>query len=296
MRAGIPLVALLSACAGASVPERDDPPALAELLQHRDPFRREEAAHRLSILGVTIPANRDTTAMREELRRALQENSTPERKIWRAWHLLRAGCLARDGALVEQELAKQGFGRLEIYEPHGRVKFVRYLAERQAYQNDAGDRHDLFFWVQSVRKGDSWIVREVYAGLVVKFESPFKQLAGTDRYPQGSVLGRFFALEELEKLAAGFPVLEEVELAYGRIRIKSSDDAPAGFHVNAGFVMEGKAGGRSVCYTAESGLDPREIRQGRLAWDGFESTDALGPLTLRGGGFWGGGAPKPNDD
>jgi len=295
MRAGIPVLAFLSACAGASVEERDDPSALIELLDHRDPLRREEAAHRLSILGVTIPANRDTTAIREELTRALQESS-PERKIWRAWHLLRAGCLARDGARVEQELVKQGFGLIEIYEPHDGAKFIRYLGERQVYLNEAGDRHDLFFWVQSIRQDKSWIVREVYVGLVAKFESPFKLLAGADRYPRESVLGRFFALEELQKLAAVFQVLEEVELTYGRIRIKSADGAPAGFHVNAGFAMDGKAGGRSVCYTAESGLDPRETRRGRLAWDGFESTEALGPLTLRGGGFWGGGAPKPTDD
>jgi hypothetical protein len=286
---------LATSCASTPAEEPEDPAALVELLDHADPFRREEAAHRLSIAGLTIPENQDSERMKEAVARALEERD-PQRMVWRAWHALRAGCLAREANRVQDALTRQGFRLIEIYEPDERTKFVRFVARNSAYVNGAGDRHDLFFWVQSVRKSTSWVVREVYVGLHVKFEAPFKQLAARDRYPRDSVLGRFFELEELQTLAIVFPVLEEIEFTYGRIRLKGADGAPAGFVINAGFVMEGKAGGRGICYTAESGLDPRETRRGRLAWDGFESSDATGPLTSRGGGFWGAGGPRPSGD
>ncbi len=286
---------LATSCTSAPTDEAEDPAALLELLDHRDPFRREEAAHRLSIAGLTIPENQDTERMRESVSRAVQEGE-PQRMVWRAYHALRGGCLAREANRVQDALTRQGFRLIEIYEPDDRVKFVRFMAQPSAYVNGAGDRHDLFFWVQSVRGKSCWAVREVYVGLHVKFEAPFKQLAATDRYARDSVLGRFFALEELQKLAIVFPVLEEIEFTYGRIRPKNADGAPAGFHVNAGFAMDAKAGGRGICYTAESGLDPRETRKGRLAWEEFESTDTVGPLTSRGGGFWGAGGPRPSED
>ncbi len=295
MRASILLVALLAACAQAPADEPEDPAALIEQLDDPDLFRREEAACRLSILGLTIPDNADTARIGDGLQRALAEGN-PERMLWRAYHVLRAGCLARDWSRVSDALSRQSLRLIEIYEPHERAKFVRFLAQPSAYVNAAGDRHDLFFWVQSIRKDNGWVVREVYVGLLVKFDAAFKGLAATDRYPRGSVLARFFELDDLQKLALVYPLLEEIELTYGRIRLKGSAGAPAGFHVNAGFLMDAKAGGRGVTCTAESGLDPLEIHRGRLAWDGFTPSDALGPLILRGGSFWGGGAPKPSDD
>ena len=295
MRAAALLAALLASCAQSPAELPEDPAALALQLGDPDPFRREEAACRLSNLGQTIPENGDTARIGEGLERALGEGD-PQRMLWRAYHALRAGCLARDWSRVAEALSSQGLQVQEIYEPHDRAKFVRFLAQPAAYVNDAGDRHDLFFWVQSIRREGGWSVREIYVGLLVKFEAPFRQLSAVERYPRGSVLARFFALEELKKLALVFPLLEEVELSYGRIRLRGADAAPAGFHVNAGFVMDPKAGGRGVNYTAESGLDPRETRGGRLAWDGFTPSDKLGPLTLRGGSFWGGGSPRPSED
>jgi len=288
-------MALLASCAHAPADEPEDPTALIEQLDDKDIFRREEAACRLSILGLTIPDNADTARIGEGLQRALGEGD-PQRMLWRAYHALRAGCLARDWSRVADALSRQGLRLIEIYEPHDRAKFVRFLAQPVAYVNVAGDRHDLFFWVQTIRREGGWTVREIYVGLNAKLDAPFKQLSSTDRYPRGSVLARFFELEELQKLALVYPLLEEIELTYGRIRLKGADGAPAGFHVNAGFAMDAKAGGRGVTYTAESGLDPREIRRGRLAWDGFIPSDALGPLTPRGGSFWGVGAPKPTED
>jgi hypothetical protein len=286
---------LLGAC--ASVPDApEDPDALIRLLSHSHPLRREEAAFRISLTGATIPegiafAEEDTAAMRQGISAAVEER-TPERMVWRAYHALRAGCLARPWGRVSDALSRQGFRLIEIFEPHERSKFVRFLAQPAAWTSAAGDRHDLFFWVRS----SMGVVREVYVGLVVKFDAPFKQLVGTDRYPRGSVLARFFELPEIARIATVFPNVEELEFSYGRIRDKDVDGAAAGFHVNAGFVMDGKAGGRAIYYTAEAGLDPRESRRGRLDWDGFASSDLVGPLTARGAGFWGAGGPKPSDD
>ena len=295
MRGVVPLLVCLSACAGAPVEEPDDPAELLELLDHQDPFRREEAAHRLSILGQKVPLNEDTERMRDRLFEAILQRE-PQMMLWRAYHILRLGALGRPWARVEAALAQQGLRFTEIYEPHERAKFVRYTLEREAYVNEAGDRHELFFWVQSICREDGWTVREVYVGLNAKFEAPFKQLSARDRYPRQSVLGRFFALEDLQKLAVVFPLIEDLELSYGRIRLKDADGAPAGFQVTAGFLMDAKAGGRTVSYTAESGLDPRETRRGRLAWDGFEQSEAVGPLMKRGAGYWGAGMPRPADD
>jgi hypothetical protein len=304
------LLLLLSACsAPPDVADPREPEEAVELLGRADVRRREEGAYRLSILGGTIPdalagrenalafAEEDTASMRQGIALALEERD-PHRKIWRAWHALRAGCLAREWSRVSAALSTQGFRLLEIYEPHERAKFVRFIVQKSAWINEAGDRHDLFFWVQAARKDNDapWRVREVYVGLRVSFEAPFKQLASTSRYPRGSVMARFFELPELLKLATVYPVLEEIELTYGRIRTKDVEGAPAGFHVNAGFVMDGMEGGRSIYYSAEGGLDPREFRRGKLAWEGFVPTDTIGPLTRRGSGFWGAGGLKPSDD
>jgi len=290
------LLLLLGCATAPEVPE--DPQELIRLLSHSHPLRREEAAFRLSLAGGTIPeglakAEEDTESMRQEISLAIEERD-PQRLVWRAYHGLRVGSLARPWSRVSDALTRQGFRLIEIYEPHERSKYVRFLAQAGAWTNGAGDRHDLFFWVRC--GGKPWTVREVYVGLVVKFEAPFKQLAAVERYPRGSVLARFFELPELAKTAVVFPFVEELEFSYGRIRDKGLDGAAAGFHVNAGFVMEGKAGGRAIYYTAEAGLDPRETQRGRLDWDGFISSDLVGPLTNRGAGFWGSGGSKPSDD
>jgi len=302
MRAAFPWFLMLGACATA--PEApDDPTELIRLLRHPDPLRREEGAFRLSLAGGTIPdalegnelalsyADEDLASMGPVIAAALEERD-PQRMVWRAYHALRVGCLARPWSRVSDALSRRGFRLIEIFEPHERSKFVRFIAQPAAWTSAAGDRHDLFFWVRSSKN----VVREVYVGLVVKFEAPFKQVASIERYPRGSVLARFFALPELAKVAIVFPQVEEVEFTYGRIRDKDADGAAAGFHVNAGFVMEGKAGGRAIYYTAEAGLDPRETRRGRLDWAGFASSDAVGPLVPRGAGFWGAGGPKPSGD
>lgn len=302
MRAAIPCLLLLGACATApEIP--DDPSEAIRLLGQSNAFRREEGAFRLSLAGGTIPdalegseralayADEDTGTMRQGISLALEERD-PQRMVWRAYHTLRVGCLARPWSRVSDALSRQGFRLIEIFEPHERSKFVRFVAQTAAWSSAAGDRHDLFFWVRSSNN----VVREVYVGLVVRFEAPFRQLAAIERYPRGSVLARFFALPELAKVAIVFPQVEEVEFTYGRIRDKDAGGAAAGFHVNAGFVMEGKAGGRAIYYTAEAELDPRETRRGRLDWAGFASSDAVGPLVPRGAGFWGAGGPKPSDD
>ena len=308
MRGAILLLAALGACATPHPPE--DPSTLLDLLASDAASRREEGVQRLAIqgqvLGETGPLSgkdldrleEDTDTLAAGVTAALEEKD-PERTVWRVWHLLRRGCLAREERRVADALARQGFRLVEIYEPHERSKFVRYVARKAAYLNAVGDRHDLFFWVQSTRRDDGgWAVREIYAGLHVVFNAAFKTLATPERYPRGSVLAGFFEMAEVQKLAAVFPLLEEIELTYGRIRDRDSDSAPAGYHVNAGFSLagEGKGGGRGIYCTAESGLDPSEGRRGRLLREGFVPSDTLGALTLRGNSFWGAGGLKPTDE
>jgi len=310
MRAAIPCLLILASCATAPFDEPDPPDLLASLLENADPGVREEAVSRLSIQGGSIPellegverpekalayAEEDTASIRQGITRALEDRNH-ELMVWRAYHALRAGCLARHWSRVSDALSRQGFRLIEIYEPHERAKFVRFLAQPAAYVNGAGDRHDLFFWVQSIRKDDSWIVREIYVGLHVKFDAPFKQLSSTDRYPRGSALARFFELEELQKLAMVFPLLEEIEFTYGRIRLKDAVWTSSGFHLNAGFAMEARKGGRGVYYIARSQLDPGEDQRGRLNRTPFIRGLGAGPLKKQGASFWGGGAPKPTED
>jgi hypothetical protein len=234
--------------------------------------------------------------MRERLNVALK-SADPQRQVWLSWHALRLGCLARDWSRVYDSLTRQGCRLIEIYEPNERVKFVRLMLQTGAYLNGARDRHDLFCWVQSVKAaGGRWRVREVYVGLQVRFDRAFKTLSATPRYGRNEILQKFLDLPELQRVAIAFPFVEEIEFTYGRIRDNSADGAPAGFHVNAGFVMEGNAGGRSVYYTAEAGLDPREIERGRLDWTGFTPSTEIGPLTPRGSGIWGAGGLRPTED
>jgi hypothetical protein len=308
MKAALPFLLVLASCAGVPPPAPEDLDLLIDRMAHPEASRREEAAYRLAIAGESIPAvlegreealeaaAADTASMRDRISRALQEK-TPERQVWLAWHALRLGCLARDWSRIFDALARQGCRLIEIYEPTERVKFVRMMIQTGAYVNDARDRHDLFCWVQSVKRdGAPWRVKEVYVGLHVRFDAAFKALAATPRYPQTLVLQRFLELPDLQKIAQVFPFLEEIEFTYGRIRDRGVDNVPAGFHVNAGFVMEGKAGGRSVYYTSQSNLDPLEQQGGRIDWD----NDSIGTpdptLKLRGSGIWGAGGLRPTED
>ncbi|MBV8881816.1 MAG: hypothetical protein JO332_17795 [Planctomycetaceae bacterium] len=293
---------LLTSCADVPPPaDREDPAALARLLRDADPDRREEGVSRLAVRGLALQSippllEEDTDSLRAGVEEALAEPA-PERMVWRAYHRLRLGCLAREPTRVSSALRAQGFRLLEIYEPREGLKFTRYLVRAAAYVNGAGNRHDLFCWTQAARsETEAWAVREVYVGLHVAFDAPFRTVASIERYPRGSVLARFFELPELSKVAAVFPLLEEIELTYGRIRDRREEGAPAGFHVNAGFVMEGKAGGRSVYYSAEGGLDPREGPGGRLERDSFLRRETIGPLLPRGSGVWGAGGLKPTPD
>jgi hypothetical protein len=300
MRGLLIFLSLLAGCASADLEEGPDDPARWEaLLGSDDPLEREEGAHRLALLGRTVHAplaDRDTASMRERLAESLQVRD-PHQILWRAYHILRGGCLGRDWKRISDALAGQRFRLVEIYEPHERVKFVRFMGQPRAYVNLAGDPHDLVFWVQSVRRESGWIVREVYVLLHVEFEAPFKTLAARDRYPRGSVLAEFLELPEIRKFAVAYPILEEIELSYGRIRDKETSTVAAGFHVNAGFLTAAdKGGGRGVYYTAEARLDPPTTPRGRLLRDGFAPDGALGPLTPRGASLWGAGGWKPPED
>ena len=317
MRVFLALGAFLTACSGIGPGEEpSDPEDLAVLLGSDDPRKREEAAHRLSLKGQTVHEaletreraeaiiavlDEDTASMRARLTRALATRDA-QQIVCRAYHILRGGCLGREWRRVSKALGDQRFQLIEIYEPHERTKFVRFLAKASAYVNGAGDRHDLFFWVKTVRMGDGvprrWGIREVYVGLHVAFEAAFRSVAARRRYPPGSVLAQFLELPEIQKLAIVFPVLEEIELTYGRIRDKELETVPAGYHVNASFLGAGreKGGGRGVFYTAESGLDPPSTPEGRLLWEAFAPSGTLGPLTFRGSSFWGAGGLRPQDD
>ena len=290
---------LAAGCASSTVPEEpDDPEVLHNMLRNADPLRREEAAQRLLRRGMTIDEEGGQTDGLKSVLDIVLKEPDPQRLIWRAYHAIRERCLARDWKIVAANLDRQGFRLQEMYEPHERSKFVRFTARAVAYVNGAGDKHDLFFWIHAVPRGEErWMVREVYVGLHAAFDAPFKTLAERDAYPRGSVMAQFFELPEVKKLATVFPILEEIELTYGRIREKDSETVPAGFHLNAGFVTaKGERGGRGLYYTAESGLDPRETRSGKSIWDGFTSSDTLGPLTTRGSSFWGAGGLRPSDD
>ena len=298
MRGRSALLCLLAACS-SSVPRDgpEDPAALAFMLESDVPLRREEAAQRMARLGLVAPRNADTGAVGVGIAQALVERA-PERMVWIAHHALRRGCLAREWKGVSDVLAGERLRLVEIYEPHEGSMFVRFLAKPGAYEDAAGGAHDLFFWIHSILREGRWIVRGVYVGLHATFDAPFKQVAAQGRYPRGSVLAQFLEMPEMAKLAAAFPLLEEVELTYGRIRVKDEETSAAGFHVNAGLALAtgGKGGGRGIAVSAESGLDPRETPGGRLAWDGFAPSDRLGPLVVRGGSFWGAGGLKPTDE
>lgn len=308
MKVALPFLLVLASCGGVPAQEPEDLVLVLHLLGRSDPWLREEAVHRLSISGAAIldviedrdvllrQLEADTASIHERVTQALKENS-PERQVWLAWHALRLGCLAREWGGVYDALTKQGFRLVEIYEPDDRVKFVRLVLPWRSYVNEAGDKHDLFCWVQSVKRdGSPYRVREIYAGFLIRYNAAFKTISATRRYAVNGVLQQFLLLPDLQRIAAAFPFLEEIEFTYGRIRDKNADGAAAGFHVNAGFVMDGNAGGRSVYYTAEAGLDPREIERGRLDWTGFTPSGVVGPLTPRGSGIWGAGGLRPVDE
>lgn len=251
MRNAALIAILLASCAEA--PSRPDRERLAERLA-AGPEEADRALAELAAAGATVE---EALRTREDELRAWREASESLREgleaaakspsyatmLAESARLLRRACLAREWEALRPALARQGFGWVEMYEPHEHAKSLRFIARREAFVTDRGDRHDLFFWIHVAREGPGapWGVRHVEAGLHAALNAPFERLAL--RYPAGTVLERFFELPELAKLAEVHPVVEEIELLYDRL------GRGWGYHVNASFV--GGGSGRGVYFTAD---------------------------------------------
>jgi hypothetical protein len=307
MPRGILLACLLgvSGCLAGAPARPEDPPELLEHLGRDAPLTREEAIERVArrwgavrpwIESPTLPdpetgqavrkraldhLEEDEASLRWELERDLEE-ATPERRVWKAHHTARRACLGREWAHLEPAIRRQGLGWKERYEPDDRVTFYRYVLPRVP-------KESLFFWVKVIRggSGGAW-VSEVFVGVLFSFGVPFAQVAQDARFGSGSVLSLFLGHPVVREIASLYPTLEEIELAYGRIRDREKDLAPAGFHVNASFlaVPEG-SGGRGVYGTVESRLDPPESGDGRWLTEGFHPDERLGEFVERGRSLWG---------
>ncbi len=300
-----------AACTAVPQAPPEDPATLTAALADPDPERREEALGLLARRGRTAQAwleehrpealallERDSRSMAAELDGVMAtERGSWDRALWRAWHVIRTGCLAREWTALSKALTAQRFQLREIYEPQesGPRRYVRFLARRGAFVDASGRRHDLLFWVSLARREGEWIAREVHVVLHAGIHAPFKDVVERRPYPEGSVLRAFLGQPQLRPIAAVHPTLDEVELSYGRIRVEDGAPAPAGFHVNASFTGAGGIGGRGVTYTVEAAFDPPEGPDGRLLRGGFAPRGALGEFVLRGSSLMGGGF-RPSDD
>jgi hypothetical protein len=307
MPRGILIACLLAAgaCRAGGADRPEDAQELLLQLARDVPLAREEGIERVArragpvrewIESVALPEpqagpavrkraldylEEDEGQLRLDLERALVE-STPERRVWEAHHAARRACLGRVWGHLEPALRRQGLGWKERYEPDDRVTFYRFVLPRVP-------KESLFFWVKVIRggSGPAW-VSEVFVGLLFSFGVPFAQAAQDARFGPGSVLSLFLGHPAVREIATLYPTLEEIELAYGRIRDREKDLVPSGFHVNASFlaVPEG-SGGRGVYGTVESRLDPLESSDGRWLTEGFRAEERWGEFVERGRSLWG---------
>jgi hypothetical protein len=115
------------------------------------------------------------------------------------------------------------------------------------------------------------------AGLLVEPNRLYAQVLTTGAYSDGSVLFRGLRLPEVAAAARDYPILKKIEVSYGFIRDRWRDSVPQGFslHLTFGDSARDDQRGKSLYFTAASGLDALQDWQGRPLSQQFEPHDTV---------------------
>jgi hypothetical protein len=248
-----------------------------------------------SAAGSAQPASTNSVAGLSERLRALTTDKTRsyQRLLRDASHEVRSAALDRHWGEVEPALRRQGLRQI-----HGRdnqhASDYRYLVSKDGWRGRDQTAHSLYLEFSVDRRSTNTLasarpgfVMTAEAGLLVEPNRPYAQVLTNGAYPDGSVLFRGLRLPEAASAAQSYPILKKIEVTYDFIRDRWAESVPQGFSLRLTFGDSPRdRRGKSMHFTATSGLDGLQDWQGRSLQQRFEPQDTVGEFRSWGGGEW----------
>jgi hypothetical protein len=245
---------------------------------------RAESASTNSLTGLSERLCALTTDKSRSYQRLLRDASQELRRV----------ALDRRWSEVEPALRKQGLRQIHARD-NQHTSDYRYLVTKQGWL--AGDQiaHSLYleFGVDkrstnAVARAKPGFVMTAEAGLLVEPNRPYAEVLTNGAYPDGSVLFRGLRLPEAASAAQSYPILKKIEVTYDFIRDRWSESVPQGFSLRLTFgdSTRDDRRGKSLYFTATSGLDGPQDWQGKPLRQQFEPQDTVGEFRAWGSNAW----------
>lgn len=231
----------------------------------------------------------------ERLRALTADKARSYQRLLRdASHEVRGAALDRPWSEVEPALRRQGLRQL-LARDNQHSSDYRYLVTKHGWL--AGDQtpHSLYLEISVDRRSTNDVatakpgfVMTARAGLLVEPNRPYAQMLTNGAYPDGSVLFRGLRLPEVASAAQSYPILKRIEVSYDFIRDQWAESVPQGFSVWLAFrdsALDDRRG-KSMYFTATSGLDGLQDWKGGPLQQQFEPRDTVGDFRSWGGSEW----------
>jgi hypothetical protein len=211
-----------------------------------------------------------------------------------ASHEVRGATLDRAWTEVEPVLQQQGLRRTYARDNQHTSEY-RYLVSKDGWQGGDQTAHSLYLEFSVDRRSTNTaanakpgLVMIAEAGLLIEPNRPYTQVLTNTTYPEGSVVFRGLRLPEVVSAAQSYPILKKIEVTYDVIRDRWSESVPQGFDlwVTLGDSIRDDRRGKSMYFTAPSGLDGLQDWQGRPLRQQFDPQDTVGEFRSWGGNEW----------
>jgi hypothetical protein len=235
------------------------------------------------------------TNIPEQLKTICADKTLGYQRLLRETTLLfRSVALDRPWTEVDSLLNRQGI-RQEIAFTNEYTTKYRSLITKGGWRADDGTPYSLYVEFAVDRRSANTVARAkpgfvivAAAGLAAKPNVPHTQTLANSAYPNNSILFRALRLPEATATAKSYPILKQVEVTYDLIRGFNFEIVECGFKIDLTFgdSVTGDRRGKSIYFTAASGLDPPQDWSGKAVATQFEERDTVGEFQIRGSSEW----------
>lgn len=250
-----------------------------------------------AVVGGAGPGTTNSMTGLSERLRALTAGRTRsyQRLLRDASHEIRAAAVDRPWSEVEPALCRQGLRQVHARD-HQYFSEYRYLVTKEGWL--AGDQtaHTLYLEFRVDRRSIDTVaiakpgfVTTAEAGLLVEPNRAYTQVLTNGAYPDGSVVFRGLRLPEAASAAQSYPILKKIEVTYDFILDRWEESVPQGFHLRLTFADSARDDrrGKSMSFSAVSGLDGRQDWKGTPLRQQFDPQDTVGEFRAWGSNEWG---------
>lgn len=235
------------------------------------------------------------TGLSERLRALTADKTRGYQRLLRdASHEVRSAALDRPWSEVEPALRRQGLRQIHARD-NQHTSDCRYLVTKEGWLASDHTAHTLYLEFSVDKRSTNTIasakpgfVMTAEAGLLVEPNRAYAQVLTSGAYPDGSVVFRGLRLPEAASAAQSYPILKKIEVAYDFIRDRWAESVPQGFSLRLTFGDSARDDrrGKSMYFTAVSGLDGLQDWKGKPLQQQFEPQDTVGEFRAWGGNEW----------